>query len=96
MFDYNYELDFQINGYRFTIGYTTTFLQADKFLYIGNISLASLDQNEEADKWLFIVQPWMKTRSFWVRGFIPLIAHIGGYTSRLFYLLQRYSYSSKL
>jgi pyrimidine-specific ribonucleoside hydrolase len=62
MFDYNYELDTKSMDIVLQSAIPLRFLQDDKFLYIGNIDLASLDQNEEADKWLFIVQPWMKKR----------------------------------
>jgi hypothetical protein len=52
MFDYNYELI--VNGYRFTIGYTTTLQAMSQVLIrlLAILILASLDQNEEADKWL--------------------------------------------
>jgi pyrimidine-specific ribonucleoside hydrolase len=41
--------------------------EPSSYTHIGNIDLASLDRNEEADKWLFdIVQPWMEKREvFW-------------------------------
>jgi hypothetical protein len=40
--------------------------------FIINID-CSLDQNQEADKWLFVFQPWMEKNEkyFGVRGFIP-------------------------
>jgi pyrimidine-specific ribonucleoside hydrolase len=46
--------------------------EPSSYTHIGNIDLASLD--EEADKWLFdVVQPgWKNEKYFGVRGFIPL------------------------
>ncbi|QDO95478.1 nucleoside hydrolase [Formosa sediminum] len=76
LFDYNYELD---------TASMTTLLQSEvplefagyepsSYTFIGNIDLASLDLNQEADQWLFnIVQPWMEVNEklFGIRGFIP-------------------------
>ena len=48
--------------------------EPSSYTHIGNIDLASLDKNMEADRWLYeTVQPWMQLneRLFGVHGFIP-------------------------
>jgi pyrimidine-specific ribonucleoside hydrolase len=59
-FDYNYEFDYKsMDGFEF--GYSLFCGYSQVLTFIGNIDLASLDQNQEADKWLFdVVQPWME------------------------------------
>jgi pyrimidine-specific ribonucleoside hydrolase len=45
----------------FEFGYSLFCGYSQVLTFIGNIDLASLDQNQEADKWLFdVVQPWME------------------------------------
>ncbi|MBP4142501.1 nucleoside hydrolase [Flavobacterium sp. P4023] len=76
VFDYNYELDNASMNVLLESSIPLVFAgyEPSSYTHIGNIDLASLDQNEEADKWLFdIVQPWMENNEkyFGVRGFIP-------------------------
>ena len=76
VFDYNYELDNASMDVLLNSSIPLVFAgyEPSSYTHIGNIDLASLDQNEEADKWLFnIVQPWMEKNEkyFGVRGFIP-------------------------
>ena len=76
VFDYNYELDTKSMDVILNSNIPLVFAgyEPSSYTHIGNIDLASLDLNEEADKWLFdIVQPWMaqNERYFGVHGFIP-------------------------
>jgi len=76
VFDYNYEFDTKSMDVVLNSPIPLVFAgyEPSSYTHIGNIDLASLDQNEEADKWLFdIVQPWMEKNEtyFGVRGFIP-------------------------
>ncbi len=76
VFDYNYEFDYKSMDIVLGSNIPLVFAgyEPSSYTFIGNIDLASLDQNEEADKWLFdIVQPWMEKNEkfFGVRGFIP-------------------------
>ena len=76
VFDYNYELDNASMDVLLNSSIPLVFAgyEPSSYTHIGNIDLASLDQNEEADKWLFdIVQPWMEKNEkfFGVKGFIP-------------------------
>lgn len=76
VFDYNYEFDYKSMDVVLESAIPLVFAgyEPSSYTFIGNIDLASLDQNEEADKWLFdIVQPWMEKNEkfFGVRGFIP-------------------------
>ncbi|NRT17130.1 pyrimidine-specific ribonucleoside hydrolase [Flavobacterium sp. 28A] len=76
VFDYNYEFDYKSMDVVLDTSIPLVFAgyEPSSYTFIGNIDLASLDQNEEADKWLFdIVQPWMEKNEkyFGVRGFIP-------------------------
>lgn len=76
VFDYNYELDTTsmqevLNS---TIPLVFAGYEPSSYTHIGTIDLASLDLNQEADKWLYnVVQPWMELNEkyFGVRGFIP-------------------------
>ncbi len=76
VFDYNYEfdtasMDVLLNS---VIPLEFAGYEPSSYTHIGNIDLASLDMENEADKWLFdIVQPWMELneRYFGVHGFIP-------------------------
>ena len=76
VFDYNYEfdtasMDVLLNS---TIPLEFAGYEPSSYTHIGKIDLASLDLNNEADKWLYnVVQPWMELneRYFGVRGFIP-------------------------
>ena len=76
VFDYNYELDNASMDVLLKSPVPLIFAgyQPSSYTHIGNIDLASLDLNEEADRWLYeTVQPWMdlNERLFGVRGFIP-------------------------
>ena len=76
VFDYNYELDPKSMDVILNSSIPLVFAgyEPSSYTHIGNIDFASLDLNEEADKWLFdIVQPWMKQNEayFGVYGFIP-------------------------
>jgi len=76
VFDYNYEFDEASMDILLNSPILLEFAgyEPSSFTHIGNIDLASLDKNNEADKWLFdIVQPWMELNEkyFGVRGFIP-------------------------
>lgn len=76
VFDYNYEFDYKSMDIVLNSAIPLVFAgyESSSYTFIGTIDLASLDQNEEADKWLFdIVQPWMEKNEkfFGVRGFIP-------------------------
>ncbi|AWG22118.1 nucleoside hydrolase [Flavobacterium faecale] len=76
VFDYNYELDYKSMDVVLESSIPLVFAgyEPSSYTFIGNIDLASLDQKEEADKWLFdIVQPWMEKNEkfFGIRGFIP-------------------------
>ena len=76
VFDYNYELDTKSMDVVLNSSIPLVFAgyEPSSYTHIGNIDFASLDLNEEADKWLFdIVQPWMKQNEqfFGVHGFIP-------------------------
>lgn len=76
VFDYNYEFDEASMDVLLssTIPLEFAGYEPSSYTHIGNIDLASLDMNNEADKWLFdIVQPWMELNEnyFGVRGFIP-------------------------
>jgi inosine-uridine nucleoside N-ribohydrolase len=76
VFDYNYEFDYKSMDIVLNSAIPLVFAgyEPSSYTFIGNIDLASLDQNQEADKWLFdIVQPWMEKNEkfFGVRGFIP-------------------------
>ncbi|NRS90534.1 pyrimidine-specific ribonucleoside hydrolase [Flavobacterium sp. 7E] len=76
VFDYNYEFDYKSMDVVLDTSIPLVFAgyEPSSYTFIGNIDLASLDQNKEADKWLFdIVQPWMEKNEkyFGVRGFIP-------------------------
>ncbi|WP_432671209.1 nucleoside hydrolase [Flavobacterium sp. SM2513] len=76
VFDYNYELDTKSMDVILNSNIPLVFAgyEPSSYTHIGNIDLASLDRNEEADKWLFdIVQPWMAQNEqyFGVHGFIP-------------------------
>jgi pyrimidine-specific ribonucleoside hydrolase len=62
-FDYNYEFDYKSMDVVLNSAIPCFFLRvmSQVLTFIGNIDLASLDQNQEADKWLFdVVQPWME------------------------------------
>jgi inosine-uridine nucleoside N-ribohydrolase len=76
VFDYNYEFDEASMDVLLNSSISLEFAgyEPSSYTHIGNIDLASLDMNNEADKWLFdIVQPWMELNEkyFGVRGFIP-------------------------
>jgi inosine-uridine nucleoside N-ribohydrolase len=76
VFDYNYEFDYKSMDIVLNSAIPLVFAgyEPSSYTFIGNVDLASLDQNQEADKWLFdIVQPWMEKNEkfFGVRGFIP-------------------------
>lgn len=76
VFDYNYEMDTKSMDVLLASPIPLVFAgyEPSSYTHIGNIDLACLDLNEEADKWLFdIVQPWMELneRYFGVHGFIP-------------------------
>lgn len=76
VFDYNYEYDEASMEVLLNSAIPLEFAgyEPSSYTHIGNIDLASLDKNNEADKWLFdIVQPWMELNEkyFGVRGFIP-------------------------
>lgn len=76
VFDYNYEFDEASMTVLLDSAIPLEFAgyEPSSYTHIGNIDLASLDKNNEADKWLFdIVQPWMELNEkfFGVRGFIP-------------------------
>jgi pyrimidine-specific ribonucleoside hydrolase len=66
-FDYNYEFDYKSMDVVLNSLFAIFLRVMSQVLtFIGNIDLASLDQNQE-DKWLFdVVQPWMeKNEKFW-------------------------------
>lgn len=76
VFDYNYEFDTKSMDVLLNSVVPLEFsgYEPSSYTFIGNIDLASLDLNNEADKWLYnVVQPWMELneRLFGVRGFIP-------------------------
>ncbi|MFH4966399.1 nucleoside hydrolase [Gaetbulibacter sp. M235] len=76
VFDYNYEFDTASMDVLLNSPIPLEFAgyEPSSYTHIGNIDLASLDLNNEADKWLYeIVQPWMSLNEslFGVRGFIP-------------------------
>ncbi len=76
VFDYNYEFDEASMDVLLNSPIPLEFAgyEPSSYTHIGNIDLASLDTDNEADKWLFdIVQPWMELNEkyFGVRGFIP-------------------------
>jgi pyrimidine-specific ribonucleoside hydrolase len=76
VFDYNYEFDEASMNVLLNSPIPLEFAgyEPSSYTHIGNIDLASLDKNNEADKWLFdVVQPWMELNEkyFGVRGFIP-------------------------
>ncbi len=76
VFDYNYEMDTKSMDVLLKSSIQLIFAgyEPSSCTHIGNIDLASLDKNKEADRWLFeTVQPWMQLneRLFGVYGFIP-------------------------
>ena len=76
VFDYNYEFDTRSMDVLLQSSIPLEFAgyEPSSFLHIGLIDLASLNQNNEADKWLYdVVQPWMQLNKdlFNVYGFIP-------------------------
>lgn len=76
VFDYNYEFDTTSMDILLDSPIPLEFAgyEPSSYTHIGNIDLASLDMENEADKWLYdTVQPWMKLNEslFGVHGFIP-------------------------
>ncbi len=76
VFDYNYELDTRSMDVLLQSPIPLVFAgyEPSSHTHIGNIDLSCLDQNLEADKWLYdVVQPWMQLNEkyFGVHGFIP-------------------------
>lgn len=76
VYDYNYEMDTASMNIllRSPINLVFAGYEPSSYTFIGPIDLQTLDQHNEADKWLYdILKPWMKLNEnyFGVNGFIP-------------------------
>ncbi len=76
VYDYNYEMDTASMNILLQAPINLVFAgyEPSSYTFIGKIDLQTLDQTNEADKWLYeTLRPWMKLNEkyFGVDGFIP-------------------------